>query len=93
MKVKVKFFMMREITGKRMEEVEIEEGATVHQLLEALSEKYGREFKRRIWNEFGLPRGHIQFLLDGKNIRSLNGFETKLKEGSTVAIIPPIGGG
>ena len=93
MKVKVKFFMMREITRKRMEEIEVEDGVTVHQLLELLSQKYGQEFRKRIWNEFGLPRGHIQYLLDGKNIRNLKGFETKLREGSTLAIIPPIGGG
>jgi len=92
-KVKVKFFMLREITRKRAEEVEVEEGATVHQLLEVLAQKYGQEFRRRVWNEFGMPRSHIHFLLDGKNIRSLDGFKTRLKEGSTLAIIPPIGGG
>ncbi|HIE13779.1 TPA: MoaD/ThiS family protein [Candidatus Bathyarchaeota archaeon] len=93
MKVKVKYFMMREITGRRVEEVNIEEGATVQDLLENLSKKYGDKFKNRLWETPGIPRQQIHFLLDGKNIRLLGGLKAKLREGSTLAIIPPLGGG
>ncbi|MDH5419483.1 MAG: MoaD/ThiS family protein, partial [Candidatus Bathyarchaeota archaeon] len=34
-----------------------------------------------------------QILINGRGIKALQGFETKLKEGDTVAIFPPVGGG
>ena len=36
---------------------------------------------------------YILILLNGRNIRFLDGRDTKLKEGDVIAISPPIGGG
>jgi molybdopterin converting factor small subunit len=36
---------------------------------------------------------YIQILINGTGIKALQGFKTKLKEGDTVAIFPPVGGG
>jgi molybdopterin converting factor small subunit len=37
--------------------------------------------------------GFLSFLVNGKNINVLQGFDTELKQGDTVAILPPVGGG
>jgi len=94
MKVKVRFFTrLREITDKREEELEVNNDATVGNLLKLLEEEHGLEFKAYIRNKWGEFTGNLQYLLNGKNVTTLQGFNTKLKEGDTLAIIPPVGGG
>ena len=95
MKVKVKFFaLVRELTGKREEIVDLNDQATVRTLLGKLVEEYGVKFRDYILDPASKePRGHIQFLMDGRNITLMQGLDTALKEGTSLAILPPVGGG
>jgi molybdopterin synthase sulfur carrier subunit len=94
MKVEVKFFTsLREITGKKTDEIQIQNATTVEELLTLLSEKYGKNFHEYIYNKKGKVQGFLSFLINGKNINALEGFNTKLKQGDTIAILPPVGGG
>lgn len=94
MRVTVKFFTsLREIVGKKEEEFEFSKGTTIKELLRHLSETYGQSFREYIYNERGRVKSHLQFLINGKSIETLKGFETKLEEGDKIAIIPPVGGG
>jgi len=94
MKIKVKFFTsLREITGKKEDEIQSSSVITLEELLAHLSKKYGREFIEYLYDEKGNVRKYIQILINGRGINVLQGFETKLKEGDTVAIFPPVGGG
>jgi len=94
MEVKVKFFTsLREITGKKEDEIQSPKIFTVEELLDNLSKKYGREFTEYLYDEKGEVRSYIQILINGRGIKALQGFETKLKEGDVVAIFPPVGGG
>jgi len=94
MKVKIKFFTrLREITGKKEEEIELNSNVALDKFLRQLSKEYGQEFQDYIWDRWEQPRGTLQFLINGKNIMTLHGFETELKDGDIIAIIPPIGGG
>jgi len=94
MKITVKFFtVLREITGKREEELEFSGSIIIDELLDYFSQKYGRQFTDYVYNTSGKPRGYLQFLVNGKSITTLEGFRTRLKEGDKVAIIPPVGGG
>ena len=94
MRVTVKFFTaLREIVGKKEEELEFSRGTTVKELLKHLSEIHGQALKEYIYNERGRPKGHLEFLINGKSITTLKGFETKLNDGDKIAIIPPVGGG
>ena len=94
MKVTVKFFTeLRELTGKKEEEIELPNAVTVAELLNILSKRHGRGFTEYVYDEKEKVRDHLQFLVNGKSIITLQGFETRLEEGDKFAIIPPVGGG
>jgi molybdopterin synthase sulfur carrier subunit len=94
MKVTAKFFTtLREITGKREEEIKSSGDLTVDELLEQLSKKHGRRFTDYVYDETGNVRSYLQFLVNGRSITTMQGFKTRLREGDSVAIIPPVGGG
>ena len=94
MKVTAKFFTtLREITGKREEEIKSSGDLTVDELLEQLSKKHGRRFTDYVYDETGNVRSYLQFLVNGRSITTIQGFKTRLREGDRVAIIPPVGGG
>jgi len=94
MKVTVKFFtVLRELTGKKEDEIELPNTITVEELLSLLSERHGQGFTDYVYDEKGRVRDHLQFLINGRSITNLQRFETRLEEGNTFAIIPPVGGG
>ena len=94
MKVEVKFFTsLREITGKKVDEIQLQNTVTVNELVTLLSERYGKNFREYIYNKKGDVQEFLSFLVNGKNINIMQGFDTKLQEGNVVAILPPIGGG
>jgi len=94
MKIRVKFFTtLREITGKKEDEIQPSSIITVKELLTQLSKKYGKQFMDYLYDERGNVRTYIQILINGRGINALQGLKTKLKEGDTVAIFPPVGGG
>jgi MoaD family protein len=41
----------------------------------------------------GLAAGYLNVLINGRNIRFLQGNDTPLNDGDTVAFLPPVGGG
>jgi molybdopterin synthase sulfur carrier subunit len=92
--ITVKFFTtLREIVGKREEKIELTRPITVKALLKQLSKTYGDEFIDYVFDELGNVRGHLQFLINGKSITTMQGFKTKLNNGDQIAILPPVGGG
>ena len=94
MKVEVKFFTsLREITGKKVDEIQLQDIITVEELLTQLASKYGKKFREYLYNEKGNVRSHLSILVNGKSTNVLQGLDTELKEGDTVAILPPVGGG
>ena len=94
MKIEVKFFTsLREITGKKVDEIQLQNTVTVNELVTLLSEKYGKNFREYIYNKKGEVQEFLSFLVNGKNINIMQGFDTKLQDDDVVAILPPIGGG
>lgn len=94
MKIEIKFFTsLREITSKKVEKLELQENTTIDELIILLSNKFGKKFKDYIFNKKGNIQDFLSFLINGKNINTLQGLDTKLQEGDVVAILPPVGGG
>ncbi len=94
MTIKVKFFTsLREITRKKVDEIQLQRVITVEELLTLLSKKYGKRFREYVYNKKGKVQSFLSFILNGKNINNMQGFGTKLKEGDIIAIVPPVGGG
>lgn len=93
-KVLVRFFTtLREITGKKEEQIELSKSASVNSVLKKLSENYGADFNDYMFDELGDVRSHLEILVNGRSVSTLSGLKTKLKDGDQVAILPPVGGG
>jgi MoaD family protein len=94
MEVTVRYFtIMRNLTGTREERIDTIEGSTVEDVLKTLSTRYGKEFERYISSGRDHRGMKLLFFVDGRNIEGSDGFKTKLKNGSTLAIMPPVAGG
>lgn len=95
MKVKAQYFAsLRELLGLREEVLDVQNDIDVTGLLEFLAERHGPKLKTYLFDaNTGTPKQYLQFIIDGSSISSLQGFATKLSDGSTFAVIPPVGGG
>ena len=91
MAITVKFFAnFREVAGK--DKVDIN-AADVNALLNKLVEIFGTEFAKQLYDKNGKLRDTVHILVNGRGINLLKGLKTKLEEGDTVAIFPPVSGG
>ncbi len=89
-RVRVKLLgILYEVTGWYQRDYELEEGATVGKLLEKLLKEYPR-LSEYLEEEEGVAP---TILVNGRSIDFLEGLNTRLRDGDTVAIIPPAGGG
>ena len=92
--VKVKFFTtLREIVGKKEEQMQLSDSSTLEALLKQLSKKHGAAFQDYMYDESGRIRGHLQVLINGKNASTEHWMKTRLREGDEIVILPPVGGG
>ena len=66
---------------------------TFDEVLVKLVNRYGDDFKDRIFEETGELRHLLAFYLNGRNIRFLNNLETELKSGDLISILPIASGG
>ena len=41
----------------------------------------------------GIDAGYLNILINGRNVRFLQGRDSELQDGDTVAFLPPVGGG
>ncbi len=74
-------------------QVEVEcEAKNIKELIENLDKKYPG-IKERLCDEKGNLRRFINFFVNDKDIRFLDGEQTELKDGDVVSIIPAIAGG
>jgi molybdopterin synthase sulfur carrier subunit len=94
MEVTVRYFtVLRKITRKRHENLEMKPNSTVEDMLMILTRKYGESFERYVSSGRGKKGLQLVFLLNGRDVRNLDGLKTRLNNGDTVAVMPPIAGG
>ena len=80
----------REIVGQRELSKDVGSGMTLHDLLTALAEKYGKDFTEIIDWETGEISLGAWVMVNGKSARST---DVKLKNTDVVIITVPVGGG
>jgi MoaD family protein len=91
MRIKAKFFAyFRDLFGGRDRDVEVDEGRTVRDALEVLSDTAER--RAEIFAGADL-KPHLVVMLNGVHIQSLRGLETELSAGDTLTVFPFLGGG
>jgi molybdopterin synthase sulfur carrier subunit len=91
-KIKIIFFsILRDITKKKEDTLEIE--STVTSAIHKLIEKYGDDLREKLLDDNGKLRKHILTYVNEKDVRHLNGLDTKLKDGDEIAFLPAAAGG
>lgn len=75
--------------GKRVLEAE---GATVSEVLRRLGEEYPG-LRERVVAENGEIHRFVNVYLNDEDIRFIDGIETPVKDGDTLAILPALAGG
>lgn len=99
MKVTVKAYLyLRDVLNFTSLDLDLPEGSTVESLLSLLRSAYQLPDQvelpqgRLVLFEAGQPVG-LTILLDGRNVKRLQGLETELSAGMTVTLFPPAAGG
>lgn len=83
---------LRQLAGAKEAVVGISPGATVADLLAALTVTYPA-LGARILDDNGCLNAGIQLLIDGRHIEFLQGAETPVDQAQDLMLIPPISGG
>jgi MoaD family protein len=95
MKVRVHYLgFIKNMLGKKEEEIDLREGAPLSELLDKLAGLYGKPFKKEVF-EHGLRDLKTGFVVtvNGILMDQLCGVETRLKEGDNVILMSLMSGG
>jgi len=95
MKVTVRFLSaLRRIFNMDKMEVELPEGAGINDLLDELSRRFGRKFLEALYiSDLGVTNPYTTVIIDGETIILTKSKNYKLRNGSVVSFLAPIGGG
>lgn len=91
-KIEATFYgRLAKILQEDKKQVELANASNIRDLLEVLC--HSREDREIIFEKDGNIRKEIVILRNGRNISFLNGLETELNAGDSVALFPPTHGG
>lgn len=94
MKIKIKIIYgapITSITGKHIEEISIDKGIKLSELINILINKYGFNFKNILLTENNEVKPDVLIILNGKTIPKLN--EDEINNDSILSITGIVGGG
>ena len=92
--MEVNFFAgLRQIVGQKTVEIPVSEGATARQLVKEVVHCYP-PMEQELIDEHGDLYGHVHVVINGRDIRYLDGgMERVISTDDRVSIFPAIGGG
>ena len=83
---------LRPIVGGKRATLDLEEGATVRDLLRCAGARYPG-LNALLWDAAGNVSDFIKVFVDGREMRHLQGLDTPVPADATVDIFPPTAGG
>lgn len=83
---------LRKTAGTREVEVPVETGQVVGDALRALVQRHP-SLNDEIWYADGSLARHVAVILNGRNIRHLDGVNTPISANDELFVFPPVGGG
>jgi sulfur-carrier protein len=84
--------LSRYAEGQRAFDLEVADGSTVDGVLAALAARYPG-VERRVRDETGTVRPHINLFIDGTHLRDLGGVAHRPPPGAELLILPAVSGG
>ena len=86
--VKVEFIgLLREITGENQLTLDMEDGATLKDVMEKLADKYGRGLENRILEANRISDDAL-VIINGKSIRAADVRSVLMRNGDSLALAP-----
>ncbi len=85
------FSTLKDVFGQTEIGVPFEQGCDLKSLLMTICSTPQRQ--RAIFLDTGLLKPELQVLVNGRNVRFLDGLQTDLRSGDEVAVFPPMYGG
>jgi molybdopterin synthase sulfur carrier subunit len=85
--------LLTDITQEEELILSIDDGSKIRTILEELSSKFGEKFEEMIFKASKELSKYVIITINGKDIRSLNGLDTKLQHDDEISFIPAIAGG
>lgn len=95
MEISVKYLgPLKDITGKREEQIELDDRAKIYDLIQRLGQKYGEAILKLILNPNGALKDDVQLIINGRSIKGHKElYGSLLTEGAVAAILSVKGGG
>ena len=78
--------------GRDQVTVELPEGARAEDLVNDVSRRWPA-LGRRLRDDTGVLRRHVNLFVDGQDVRALHGIRTALRDGAVVHVLPSVAGG
>jgi len=89
--LEIGFSFKREISAD-YRRLDLPEGATVRNAIDELGRRFP-EIRERLFDDQARLRRHINALVNGGNVQARERFDTVLRDGDRLTLLPPVGGG
>ena len=95
MQIKVHYIsLVKSYTNKSQEEINLDEGASVAELLDRIASTYGKQFKEEVYDPVKKEmKSTFVTMINGVLVDQLKGINTLLKSGDNVILMSLMTGG